>query len=626
MSELKLTETSVVYNLADEQETNVDILRAEILAVETPVSRHYTSYVYQSLKTIQTTCAYDFKTYCAGGDFPTQSQILINKNKISGVPKVIEQQNDASGIISAFNEQDGRKLINSLQNLFPLKSLVRPVDRAIKSEVRSSNELTPTSNLYDAKPGKTFPVLLPPNDVKMSTNDNQNVKKSSNTGRKLFSRKLGSSDSGSDSGSDSDSDEKKSPRSIKPKPKPSPKAKMDPKAPPKSMGPAFPAAPLKDGGMTNEFDNATPPVAPGDKKEPCPPGERDHHGGPHEGPHGIPPPPPPPVDDIFVGAIGYGAASDACMYQNYQQLSVPCQQSIVSLYKVRSEYWAASQAPPPPPPHDFHHHFSLLPWIYFFLIAVGLRKVVYGHKCGEHRQRREKVVKVLETIKANPALRAAVESEAGVEIPDLPAMGCKGRGKCGGCLKKFLFVVFHAAIVFLIGISSLIFTGMMLHSLVSPPSPFFALFVLFGIVAAEIFLFKKLVSFFWQPQPPSGSSSSAAVTGEQRRGLDGQGGLFARFMVPLQSLNVFGLHQGTRSPSYSPLMAAEDSDERNDTEMTAVANVGQPVYIQQQPHGGPSAYAAYPGVIVQGAFQGANNVVPTTTIVSASPMTAVRMV
>jgi hypothetical protein len=61
----KLQDISVLYGTSDEFETNPNILRAEAMALATPVSNKYSDEIYGALKNVESTCAVDYKTLCA---------------------------------------------------------------------------------------------------------------------------------------------------------------------------------------------------------------------------------------------------------------------------------------------------------------------------------------------------------------------------------------------------------------------------------------------------------------------------------------------------------------------------------------------------------------------------------
>ena len=46
-----------------------------------------------------------------------------------------------------------------------------------------------------------------------------------------------------------------------------------------------------------------------------------------------------PTDELFVGCLGYGNPGDACMNQNYDNLTPDCQYAVDNVYMTRMSYW-----------------------------------------------------------------------------------------------------------------------------------------------------------------------------------------------------------------------------------------------------------------------------------------------
>jgi len=116
-----------------------------------------------------------------------------------------------------------------------------------------------------------------------------------------------------------------------------------------------------------------------------------------------------------------------------------------------------------------------------------------GKKCF-HRKRREAVHAVLAAIEKNPSLKAAVEAEAGVALPQVPPC-CRdhpARRCCRllGCIVVLVFLSFFIAISSLIIAASLIsgMTSVQPDGSSSGPSGFSAFFILFLVLAAEVWV------------------------------------------------------------------------------------------------------------------------------------------
>jgi len=104
-----------------------------------------------------------------------------------------------------------------------------------------------------------------------------------------------------------------------------------------------------------------------------------------------------------------------CMYENLNQLSDPCVQSMSDLYRLRDEYWHET-APPPP-----HGHCMVGAFLVLGLVAVvGVRKYM-------QHARIKKVRNFLSVIHANPELKATVEAETGMKVPEIRCGGLRSR-------------------------------------------------------------------------------------------------------------------------------------------------------------------------------------------------------
>jgi len=564
---VNIQETFVTYGTADEFETNLDIIRAEAMAMATPATSKFSDEIYSSLKNVESSCASDYKVLCANfknsspdTDLSLKKRLLRDDNK----------RELLSEVVSSFKNNDGSKLLTSVNELI-LNRFGAAGVKIDSMKILSSKAAAP-----EAK-----------------------------TRRALWGRH-DHDEGGDSSGSDSDSED--GPKKSKPTPKGSPKSKPCPKH-------GHDQVPGSDSHGEMPHDGALrgpppPPPGPEGPPPPCPEGPP-----PPPGPECPPPPFPPcdtPEDVYFAGALGYGAQGDMCMLIKFENLSEQCQTAIGSFYDSRDEFWQVSQAPPSPPHHRAHH--TILPLIILGLVGLGIRRVFFG-KCAA---KRKQVCKVLEAIRANPSLKAAVEAEAGVEVPEAPR--CNGKKCCMGIARFFA----NLLIAFFIAISSLVIATNIVMNLtrydaktgeVRPPSAFLALLVLFSVTLAELAAYRlilngcrKLNNNGVQPQPTDTSAVSAAPgspAGRSRFAV-----AYSNILVPLQSsFNFFGNRRN--SPGYSPLVAADDTEQ----EMVSVHNSNNrsvvPVYIQP--------YAEYNGVP-------SNNGGVHATIVSANPMTTVRMI
>ena len=49
----------------------------------------------------------------------------------------------------------------------------------------------------------------------------------------------------------------------------------------------------------------------------------------------------PPTDELFMGGLGYGNSGNACMNQNYENLTPGCRYAVDNVYQTRTNYWQA---------------------------------------------------------------------------------------------------------------------------------------------------------------------------------------------------------------------------------------------------------------------------------------------
>ena len=279
-------------------------------------------------------------------------------------------------------------------------------------------------------------------------------------------------------------------------------------------------------GDKKDADNHGPwnPAKVGDAKDPNPkPAKDDHDKGKHgwffggsdsdsdsdgEDEDGDRPPRSPrhwgpklPEDTMFAGALGFGAEGDMCLYQNLDRLSDPCVRAVSDLYSLRSQYWAAEMTPPPPRPCHSGLLLAALAILGLFLLVKKLR----------WRKRREQVNAFLAAVAARPELKAAVEEQTQLKVPE--PLGCKGCS-CGALLKRVcksaLFGVVVLGASFAIAVSSLEVTAHIIHHIdrsggeeggqgegagegPGPVSALAALMILTAVCAIHVTLFFLLI-------------------------------------------------------------------------------------------------------------------------------------
>lgn len=126
-------------------------------------------------------------------------------------------------------------------------------------------------------------------------------------------------------------------------------------------------------------------------------------------------------DTFFTGALGFGVMGDMCMYQNFDTLSLPCQSTITDLHELREQYWNEEYEMNEGPGYGggrWHHHAHPGVALLFWFCAIPLMFML-GRKLKRKMIKRQQVINVLSAIEKNPALKAQVEAEAGMSLPNL---------------------------------------------------------------------------------------------------------------------------------------------------------------------------------------------------------------
>lgn len=306
-----------------------------------------------------------------------------------------------------------------------------------------------------------------------------------------------------------------------------------------------------------------------------------------------PPPRPhhPLPEDHFPGNLGFGADTDLCLYQNFPQLSDDCQGAVSDLYHVRADYWEEyndNQHHPPSP-------------LFCFLLIVGAVLLVLGFvkRLCMYKKRRQ-VAKFLDALNANPKLKAQVEHEMGQPVPPPMPSCCAGKlhavrttaaaavstrsrsgtwgGFCVRMLKALLFLGAVFVISLFISITSLEMTAAIVDHMdanaradesgeVPPVSPFFALFILFSICAAQLFLLGLVVRGIKlcvskgrceedrEPVAAAAMTTSEAASGSGNTGSSGFSGVWRNVMLMPRNLPAVG---SVFRRSYQPVSSADD--------------------------------------------------------------------
>jgi hypothetical protein len=258
-------------------------------------------------------------------------------------------------------------------------------------------------------------------------------------------------------------------------------------------------APIKDKGDRSSDEHHPRHVGP-----PPPRHGRDGHDNRSGHSGALRPPPLPPSyeeDEFFIGALGFGADGDECLYTKFDQLTAPCQSSIEDLYTLREEYWNENQAIEESANRS---HGAFIVWFLLgVLLFLGfLRRRAYNEKTKEARQ-------FLDAIDANPSLKQTVETSTGLSLPktkaDKSLCYADENQSCGSVFLNVcrIFTIFCVVVLvaFLISVSSLELTASILGAMdnnaasvdAPPASPFFALFILIVVCSIEIFIFFLIV-------------------------------------------------------------------------------------------------------------------------------------
>jgi hypothetical protein len=418
------------YNVPDGLERNPDIIRAEISLMTTPMSQAYATEAYSAVKNVQDVCAADYKSLCSTPSFDLSEVTNFLDNFMT--PRMLTAQT--------------RPISTGLKAINKVRSIYRTVD-AKKAAVSGARV-------------KTTPSL------------------------RGIARGL------------------EGPRGPPPPPR------GPPPPPPRDGGPAGP--PPKEGGPPE--GNRPPPRGP--KPPPGPPprpsdkqedrerewNEKEPFKGDGESeewleePAAVPmgPPPAPWEDVYFNGALGFGAQGDMCMYENFNQLSQPCVDSMTALYDVRQRFWIDTQ-------DSMHGHGLFVLFLAGLVLIMGVKRCIM-------RKHIKKVRTFLKSINDNPALKATVEAETGMTVPNLPLQPChqddKNNKKSECCLKKFckcfLTCVFVFIVSFFMAITSLEITSNIIANWDAQAAangdeegtpPQMALLVLMAVTLTEVTIF-----------------------------------------------------------------------------------------------------------------------------------------
>lgn len=132
----------------------------------------------------------------------------------------------------------------------------------------------------------------------------------------------------------------------------------------------------------------------------------------------------------FYTSLGFGSSVDKCMFDHIQDLSPSCHNAIMDLKNTRSMYLSSSS-----PDSEHHGHGFAVIFIILFVVLV-LKRLRY-------RSYFKKIRTIMDAIRSDPALKAAIEEKVNFPIPERPVHHQFGWfGKIiGGILAAFVVVM-----------------------------------------------------------------------------------------------------------------------------------------------------------------------------------------
>jgi len=202
-------------------------------------------------------------------------------------------------------------------------------------------------------------------------------------------------------------------------------------------------------------------------------------------------------DNTYSGVLLWGARGDACMYNNFDNLSDQCQNAILNLYELHDEYLEEEES-----------RKGIRPGVFiFFLFIIGMI-MVYKRNVRAKKFKKDKAM--YDAMQANPGLKAEMESASGVvmDAPKNPECRCLFvLFKVLLCLVISFFIIHIAAFVTMVTVENMLVedeeTGV-----VYLPNPFVPFVVFFGTLIALVCAVFCLKSLF-KKRPRNGSSPSS---------------------------------------------------------------------------------------------------------------------
>lgn len=202
--------------------------------------------------------------------------------------------------------------------------------------------------------------------------------------------------------------------------------------------------------------------------------------------------------DAYKPALGYGAAGDMCLMENYYTVSNNCREALSMAADFRQNYWEEEQ-------HINHNHDGggLVILLLVLFVAYMLRM-----RCSkvekERRTIREQTDSLLTTIHNNPSLKSSVESVYGSALPPLESSLPKPMSFPWFVLRFFVIfwmvlVMMHITMhITMVLLQDMVFKGE--NGEEHPPSVFLVmvvfLTVLFFVVAFTVLVIRT-VKYLW---------------------------------------------------------------------------------------------------------------------------------
>eukprot|EP01035_Chromulina_nebulosa_P017851 gene17851-23464_t len=531
-----------IYNVPDALETNPDVLRAEMSLLSTQVSQDYSEYVYNSIKNVQDSCSADVMNYC-GSSGNNMNEVTVFE--LFGLPTI---QDNSRRLIEdvhmSIKENNGLKFLSTLKSVTSLlnnraatrneNTPMRGVDgiRSFKHDltpgvIRARDNVNlrgplpqthPLPNEFaHGRPGHVYtnqagPVRAQHVSPVIDGSSTKHVTPVVDGSSVQHVTPVASGDSFVQFGRENVFDRIKH---VTPTTDSSSVQHVTPVVDGSSLqhvtpiadGPVLGSRKLfwdhfkedSDSESDGESDGESDSDSEEEEEDPMHDGrhQHHHHGHRHHTSGNVI-----GDDNTYSGALGFGANTDMCLYQNFDKLSSPCQNAIVDVYEIRNDYWHQS-AP--------NNGCGAFMWLAIVLTGILILKAFKRYR---RRDRVEKVQTVLKTLHDHPELKSTIEGLSGVSVPE-PMQ------KCGGCkcLKGLLLVIVSLLSAFLIAMSSLMISIAIIDGLttvdsttgeIQPPSVFVAILVLLAVSTVEATAFVMIVKGCRKARPSNQSIEVSA--------------------------------------------------------------------------------------------------------------------